>query len=72
MRLLKKKPRESNIMKIVISKCCGNLKSQTVGKEEKLVLKCKQMWEIESAKQSRCSTLQEKMEEKKVFQKVKN
>ena len=50
MRLLKKKPRESNLTKLVISKCCGNLKSQTVGSEEKSVLKCKQMWEMESVK----------------------
>ena len=50
MRLLKKKPRELNLTKIVISKYRGNLKSRTVGKEEKHVLKCKQMWEMESAK----------------------
>ena len=46
MRLLKEKPRESNLTKIVISKCCGNLKSRIVGKEEKPVLKYKQMWEM--------------------------
>ena len=50
MLLLKKKFRESNITKIVISKCCGNLKSRTVGKKGKTVLKCKEMWEMESAK----------------------
>ena len=35
-------------------------------------LKCKQIWKIESAKQSRCSTLWEKTREKKVFQKVES
>ena len=48
MLLLKEKHRESS-PKIVISKCRRNLKSLTVGKEEKPVLKCKQMWEMESA-----------------------
>ena len=50
MRLLKEKPRESNFTKMVISKCRGNLKLQTVGKEEKPALKCKKNWEMESAK----------------------
>ena len=30
------------------------------------------MWEMESVKQGRCLTLQEKTREKKVFQKVKS
>ena len=50
MRLLKEKPRESNLTKIVISRCRGNLKTRIVVKEEKPVLKCKQMWDMESAK----------------------
>ena len=41
-------------------------------KIEKKKKKCKQMWEIENAKQDRCRTLQEKIREKKVFQKVKS
>ena len=57
MRLLKEKPRESYLTKIVISRCRRNLKTQIVQKEEKPVLKCKQIWEMEKAKWSRCSTL---------------
>ena len=50
MRLLKEKPRESYLTKIVISRCRRNLKTQIVQKEEKPVLKCKQIWEMEKAK----------------------
>ena len=50
MQHLKEKPRESNLTKIVISKCRGNLKTRIVGKEEKPVLKCKQMWDMEGGK----------------------
>ena len=57
MRLLKKKPRESNLTKIETLKRRGNLKSRTVGKEENPAIICKQMWETESTKESRCSTL---------------
>ena len=37
---IKKKHRESDLTKIVISRCRGNLKLRVVGKEEKPVLKC--------------------------------
>ena len=50
MRLLKEKPHESNLKIIATSKCRGDLKSRTVGKEENSALKCKQMQETESAK----------------------
>ena len=57
-------------------KCCNLLpqiekQQQQQQQQNKKKKKCKQMWEMESAKQDRCRTLQEKKREKKVFQKVK-
>ena len=46
-------------------KSCNLLpKIEKINKQMKTKQKCKQMWEMESAKQGRCHTLQEKIEKK--------